>query len=154
MNNDTQLDRIIERALTGDGEVVRSRFASVPNSGLTTRLAFATASRGLFASLGAKLALYVTGAAIIGGAVYFIPALGQKPQPVIAASAQRISAPEAATVVPSVVTTSTDLPVAAQSEHRLKTRIAHHTPVEIHLDEGGTQNIPHYIDKRYGPPLN
>ena len=76
------LDGTIEQILAKNADEVRARYARIPNAELTAKLAVRTATTGLVASLGTKLALYAGAALVVGAIVYFIPKQGsQSPKP-------------------------------------------------------------------------
>ena len=157
--SESQLDSLIERTLSRDAEAARARFATVPNAQLTVKLALKTASRSLLQSLGGKLAIYATGAAVAGAAIYFIPSFGRQPTPAPAASpATSIGQPAGQ---PPAVTEKTEMtqsssknklsPIKADSQ--TSHRIATSPKPAPELDEGDDKNIPTITDKHYQPPL-
>src|SRR4051812_44922391 len=75
--NEGPMDQLIERTLAKDAEDFRRSFATVPNPQLTAKLALSTASKGLWASLASKFAIYSGAALVVGAAVYFMPRLNQ-----------------------------------------------------------------------------
>ncbi len=152
-SNNHPVDSLIERTLLRDAETTRARFATVPNAQLTAKLALATASRGLLRGLGLKLAMYAGGALLIGGAVYFIPSLGQQlPKTIIPAT------PVVRSVTPTVQHSSAIAFIPEKSELAGKPIMsqpasAGKRPSPLKLDDGDGKNIPHYTDPKYGPPL-
>jgi len=154
---DSPLDSVIDRTLIRDAESARARFATVPNARLTAKLAMKTASRGLLPSLGGKLALYAGGALLVGGAIYFLPSLGQKStEPVLPPMTPSIqqslqnSSPGAKVTEMTKVSTKPTIPEAV-------TGSAHHgvpsAKPEIKLDEGNDNNIPRIVDSTYHTTL-
>ncbi|HEY3876842.1 MAG TPA: hypothetical protein VGM92_15335 [Candidatus Kapabacteria bacterium] len=111
------LEHYIDGTLRRDAESLRTQFGTVPSDRLTTRLALRTATRGVFRSLGSKLAMYAGAAAIVAGAVYYFPHSGQQ-----------VPAPSPQTVLPQ-----TTLPQAAPqmtSAQPVPAPIAHRATIE------------------------
>jgi len=157
---ESSLDSLIERTLRRDAEATRARFAAVPNERLTAKLALATASRGLFRSLGGKLALYAGGAFVVGWAIYFFPSIGRQPNMPFPASKQ-VSVQKPSPQLPSRTevterTQNDTKPIVsrskADSDVEQRQNIASPKPT-ILLDEGDDKKIPTITDKHYQPPL-
>ncbi len=153
--NDT-LDANIEQTLRADAKELRAKFPTVPGERLTAKLAIATAGKGLFRSLGAKLALYATGAAIIGAAAYYIPGLhsSSAEAPSISKNnsfSRNNSLPAAQTAVHEQHSVSTALPIEQPGETPTSTPAVKKPMV---LDEGNGKNVRVIRDKHYKGPLN
>jgi hypothetical protein len=138
-----QVDQIIEQTLVRDADRIRRTFATVPNEQLTAKLALSTASKGLLASLGSKLALYGGAALVVGAAVYFAPRANTS-SPTLPTT----SVPAPATVhVQSSSSVATGLPAQPESKPS-----ASATANPMRLDENSTP-IERRTESGYHPPI-
>ncbi|GEM_PF-2461866 len=146
------LDAYINRTLLRDAEALPT-FKAVPNGNLTAKLAITTASHGLLRSLGAKLAMYVGVAAMIGGLIYILPRSSESPLKK-SATQPHVSLPQTTeSTSPKVV--ETPAPQTAQPQP-LKSekvaRVARSKPA-MTLDEGDDNNAKAITQQGYHPPI-
>ncbi len=154
-NNEDSLDSLITRTLASDAEKTRARFATVPNARLTAKLALSTASRGLLGTLAAKFAIYGGATLIVGGALYFIPALGVKPQgPINTTTAQVKTTPAPSSNVSSITPAPTKLhPPKSSSQPTPQYSVAPIAHPPLQINEGDSSSIRHITNPKYQPPL-
>ncbi len=174
IESDNALDTVIQRSLERDARALPS-FGTVPNAQLMAKLSSHSMSKGIFASFGGKLALFVTGVALIGTGTYLIPKLTGKPEMMGTTQPWMIGHPRVApqsSVQPAVSTVddrSSTLPetnvegAQLEASKSSSTQTVVQTPKvsssvkrpspKISIDEGDDKNAPKIIDKGYGPPL-
>jgi hypothetical protein len=170
-DSNTALDSVINRSLERDAQALPS-FATVPSPGLAAKLrlpfnvgrASHSAVKGIFASFGSKLALFVAGAAVIGTGIYVIPKLtARHGGPEVPNTSQSVTPHSKAQPVSSMPSEgkpeqhqpamhqSAAIPVAAQPA-KASPNLKPQSPKQP-LDEGDDKNAPKYIDPGYKPPL-
>ena len=142
------LDEYISGTLRSDAESLRARFATVPNNRLTTKLAFQTATNGLFRSLGTKFTMYAGAAAIVAGALYFMPKKATEPVPV----SKSVAPPAALAPSSAPAITPQNETVAVQKESNSSHKLPSHTPAKS--EEGKERQIPVITDKNLKGPVN
>ncbi len=156
--NQDSLDALIDRTLSSDAEQTRSRFAVLPNAQLTSKLALATASRGILGSIASKIALYAGAVLITGGAWYLIPKLTEHPRstviPPVPSITHPVSKPDDQDI-PDIGTKSIASPQSPKITTKSITPNVDPSPKTnmLQIDESDGKNIPTITDPKYQSPL-
>lgn len=143
------IDRIIETTLTNDADRIRSRFASMPGTSLTSKLAIAIAPKAFFATLSAKF-LLVAGTVLVAGATVYL-------WPTLTSHSRGADVPAAARQVPSAAAQQVHVQNSNAMAPATFTEIpkTHAKPQKnwLHLDDGGSKNVKTITNSHYEPPI-